>query len=585
MKWFHHLKIAHKLTLNVAAVLALMIVLGVFCFLQLQHLHGVTADITGRWSPAVREVLTIKADLQRFRTYELQHALSESPRDFAYYEEQMAQKMADIERATSVYTALPKAQAEHAAFDQFVLAVSDYRAAVAKVIALDRAGEHAAATALIRGESRRHNFRATDLIDQLVHANEQGSSDAAASAAAAYDRSRNMIAGLILAAVALGMLLTGAVARGIAAPLRHAVQLARRVADGDLRSDSQARNSWSRDETGELLHALDDMTTKLQRTVGQVRTGADTIAAASSQITAGTADLAGRTERQAANLEETASTVEQLTATVGHNADKAAQAHALMDQTAGVTDSAERAVHALLSTMDGIDASSRQIGQIIGVMDGIAFQTNLLALNAAVEAARAGEQGRGFAVVAGEVRGLAQRSAQSARDIKQLIDATLERIAAGSQNVHAASKTIDEVAGSVRRTALLVAEISEGNREQSLGLAQVNQTLAGMDGVTQQNAALAEQSLSACVSLKDQAGQLAHSVSVFRLPSAGDAINVIEADVLAALASPALAASPASSAFITQQPLRQLAGASLAAARKVRKVHQEEGRSRIAGMV
>lgn len=350
MKWFQHLKIAHKLTLNVAAVLALMIVLGVFCFLQLQHLHGVTDDITGRWSPAVREVLTVKADLQRFRTYELQHALSESPRDFAYYEEQMAQKMADISRATSAYAALGKTAAgTDAVFDQFVQAVADYRAAVARVVALDRAGDHAAATALIRGESRRHNFRATDLIDQLVHANEQGSNAAAASAAAAYARSRNMIAGLILAAVALGMLLTGAVARAIAAPLRHAVQLARRVADGDLRSDSQARNSWSRDETGELLHALDDMTGRLQRTVGQVRIGADAIATASGQITAGTADLAERTERQAAALEETASTVEQLTATVGQNADKSAQAHALMEQTAGVSDSAERAVHALLS--------------------------------------------------------------------------------------------------------------------------------------------------------------------------------------------------------------------------------------------
>ena len=270
------------------------------------------------------------------------------------------------------------------------------------------------------------------------------------------------------------------------------------------------------------------MNLRLLQMVGQVRSGADTIAAASAQISAGNADLSSRTERQAASLEETAATVEQLTVTVGLNADKAAQAHGLMERTAAEARHAEQAVGTMLATMDGIDASSRRIGDIVGLMDGIAFQTNLLAINAAVEAARAGEQGRGFAVVAGEVRSLAQRSAQSAREIKQLIAASIEQVGEGSRVVRGAGSAIAGVTGGVRRVAGLVAEISAGNREQSIGLQQVNHTLSSLDGATQQNAALVEESLAAVVSLGEQAQRLTRSVHVFRLHGAEPEEGVIE---------------------------------------------------------
>jgi methyl-accepting chemotaxis protein len=531
MNWFYHLKIAHKLLAAVAAVMALTVALGVFCFLQLQHLHRVNEDITQRWAPAVRNVLLVKASLLRFRTYELQHVLSSQPVEFDYYEAQMNGEMAEMRRALALYAAVPKSGAEQADFAKFRLALDSYGAAVRQVVQLDRAGNHAGAMTLLRGESRTYNFEATDLVGRLVAAGEQGSDAAAASAASAYAKSRSMISALIAATVVLGMLLAGWVARLISRPLQEAVDIARRVAGGDLRA--VAKTCW-RDETGDLLRALNGMNARLQQMVGQVRGGADTVAAASAQIGAGNADLASRTERQAASLEETAATMEQLTVTVGHNADKAEQAHGLMERTAAEAQQAERAVGAMLATMEGIDASSRRIGDIVGLMDGIAFQTNLLALNAAVEAARAGEQGRGFAVVAGEVRVLAQRSAQSAREIKQLIAASIEQVGEGSRVVRGAGSTIGAVTGGVQRVAGLVADISSGSREQSIGLQQLNATLAELDGATQQNATLVEESLAATLSLGEQAQRLTRSVDLFRLRDAEPDESVIDMAVPAA---------------------------------------------------
>ena len=529
MNWFYHLKIAQKLIVAIAAVLALTVVLGEFCFLQLQHLNRVNSEITQRWAPAVRNVLLIKSDLLRFRTYELQHALSTQPAEFDYYEARMDEEMRQLLAAVESYAESPRTAAGQADFEQFRTALDGYRAAVRRVVALNRSANHAAALEVLRGDSRKYNFEASGLVARLVAAGEAGSDAAAASAAEAYARSRTMITGLIAATVILGMLLAAWVARLISRPLHQAVDIARRVAGGDLRSVTVT--GW-RDETGDLLRALNGMNQRLQQMVGQVRGGADTIAAASAQIRAGNADLSSRTERQAASLEETAATLEQLTVTVGNNADKAAQAHSVMERTASQAQSAEDAVGAMLATMDGIDASSRRIGDIVGVMDGIAFQTNLLALNAAVEAARAGEQGRGFAVVAGEVRSLAQRSAQSAREIKQLISASIEQVGEGSRVVHGAGATIAGVTGGVRRVAGLVAEISAVNREQSTGLQQVNRTLAELDGATQLNAALVEESLAAVMSLGEQAQRLTRSVDVFRLRDqeldAGDGVIEME---------------------------------------------------------
>lgn len=526
MNWFRNLKIAKKLNVVVAAVLAMMMALGVFSVFQLYELDRVTNEIDHRWAPGVRNALDIKYGLTRFRTFELFHVVSTEPEILRKYEQDMESQMQQVQASLSAYAAQPRSSAELDIVAQLQASMNAYRGAVRQVVALSRHGDDAGALAVVRGESRKYDFEAMGLIDKLVAINEAGSAQAALSADQTYRHARHLIFAFMAGALVLGLLLAARVARMISVPLARAVEVARRVAEGDLRVDADIAG---RDETAELLRAMNQMSTNLQRMVTQVRGGTDTIATASAQISAGTSDLSQRTEGQAATLEETAATVEELTTTVAHNADRAEQAHKLMDQTAAVAREAEVAVSAVTATMERISASSRRIGDIVGLMDGIAFQTNLLALNAAVEAARAGEQGRGFAVVASEVRALAQRSAQSAKEIKDLIAQSLTEVNGGGQAVKNASATIDDVVQGVLRGATLMGDISSGTREQSLGLQLVNRTLASMDSVTQQNATLVEESLAAIVSLQEQAERLARSVSVFRLAgSARQELAVIE---------------------------------------------------------
>ncbi|MBP0599297.1 MCP four helix bundle domain-containing protein [Herbaspirillum sp. LeCh32-8] len=301
---------------------------------------------------------------------------------------------------------------------------------------------------------------------------------------------------------------------GITRPLNTAVKVSRQVAQGDLSAEISVQG---KDETGQLLQALQDMNTSLRNIVSNVRVGTETINTASSEIANGNLDLSGRTEQQAGALEETASAMEQLTSTVKQNADNARQANQLAASASQVAEQGGAVVGQVVQTMASINDSSRKIVDIISVIDGIAFQTNILALNAAVEAARAGEQGRGFAVVASEVRSLAQRSAAAAKEIKSLIDDSVEKVGAGSQLVAQAGQTMDEVVSSVRRVTDVMAEITAASQEQSTGIEEVNRAITQMDENTQQNAALVEQAAAAAQSLQEQAGKLTQLVSVFNL--------------------------------------------------------------------
>ncbi len=335
-----------------------------------------------------------------------------------------------------------------------------------------------------------------------------------ASIAATYQSGLIALLSLTVIALVTGSLLAWWLTVGITRPLRQAVKVAETVATGDLNSRIEVATT---DETGQLLQALKDMNDSLAKVVGEVRQGTDTIATASSQIAAGNMDLSSRTEEQASALEQTAATMEELTSTVKQNADNARQANQLAVSASEVALKGGSVVSQVVQTMGAINTSSKKIVDIIGVIDGIAFQTNILALNAAVEAARAGEQGRGFAVVAAEVRNLAQRSAAAAKEIKTLINDSVEKVGEGSQQVANAGKTMEEIVSSVKRVTDIMAEIAAASREQTSGLEQINQAITQMDQVTQQNAALVEEAAAASASLQEQAGGLSQVVSVFKL--------------------------------------------------------------------
>jgi methyl-accepting chemotaxis protein len=339
---------------------------------------------------------------------------------------------------------------------------------------------------------------------------------------ASYQAGRNFMIALGIVAIAIGAILSWLLSRSITVPLNYAVEAARTVASGDL---SQSIEANSKDETGQLLRALKDMNGSLVKIVSQVRTGTDTISTASSEIASGNLDLSSRTEEQASSLEETAASMEELTSTVKQNADNARQANQLAQSASDVAVKGGEVVAQVVHTMEDINESAKKIVDIISVIDGIAFQTNILALNAAVEAARAGEQGRGFAVVASEVRSLAQRSASAAKEIKELIGNSVEKVDTGSKLVEQAGTTMQEIVDSVRRVTDIMAEITAASQEQSAGIEQVNQAIAQMDQVTQQNAALVEEAAAAAESMQNQSAELTQVVSVFKLSGLQTAVR------------------------------------------------------------
>lgn len=325
---------------------------------------------------------------------------------------------------------------------------------------------------------------------------------------------RNVLVGAVVA-IAIGLLATAAYFSSL---LRRRVamsqQVAERVRDGDL---THTIKDDASDEFTPLLSSLADMQNSLSRVVSDVRRGAESVSSASSQIASGNSDLSARTESQASALEQTASSMEELGSTVKQNADNAIQASQLAENASDVAERGGQVVSQVVSTMKDINDSSRKIADIITVIDSIAFQTNILALNAAVEAARAGEQGRGFAVVAGEVRSLARRSAEAAKEIKELITASVDRVAQGTTLVDQAGHTMEEIVSSIRRVTDIMAEISAASKEQSAGVAQAGTAIAQMDQSTQQNAALVEQMAAAASSLRNQAQELVQTVAVFKV--------------------------------------------------------------------
>ncbi len=379
-----------------------------------------------------------------------------------------------------------------------------------------------------------------DALDKVSRQLTELAAEAREQNAAMARRAIYLIAALagLAALAALGISLV--ISRSIVRPIGEAVRVAETVASGDLRARI---NAEGRDEPAQLLKALRGMNESLARLVGQVRASSGNIATGAGQIATGNEDLSQRTEEQASNLQQTASSMEEITSTVKASADTAREASELAAAASSVAGQGGAAVGEVVQTMQAITESSRRIADITGLIDGIAFQTNILALNAAVEAARAGEQGRGFAVVAGEVRSLAQRSAEAAKEIKALIADSVDKVEAGSQQAGHAGRTMESIVAQVRRVSDLIGQISTATHEQTRGISQVSEAVTQLDQVTQQNAALVEESAAAAESLNQQAAQLVEAVSVFKIDARDGG-----------MAAPALASAPALAAAPTARP-------------------------------
>ncbi|MFC7514873.1 methyl-accepting chemotaxis protein [Herbaspirillum sp. GCM10030257] len=429
---------------------------------------------------------------------------------------------------------------EQALADRFVSSRKTYvEQGLEPATAALRAADIAQATRLMRGPMAEQMKAVTEAANAFMQYQEQSARKDYEKNLEIYVWVRNSCISGMVFAVLLGTCICVWLVRAIARPLADAVDVARRVAAGDLSKDIVVTSS---DETGQLLQALKEMNQSLVRIVTEVRGGTETIATASSQIASGNLDLSARTETQAASLEETASSMEELTSTVRQNADSAQQANSLAVSASEVAIKGGAVVSQVVDTMGSINASARKIVDIIGVIDSIAFQTNILALNAAVEAARAGEQGKGFAVVATEVRQLAQRSAAAAKEIKELIDDSVEKVDLGAKLVDQAGATMQEIVDSVGRVTHIMGEISVASKEQTDGIEQVNQAITQMDEVTQQNAALVEEAAAAAASLQDQAVSLSHVVSVFKLTANTSAASANIVPLVPLVRQPALKA-------------------------------------------
>ncbi|MBK1614044.1 methyl-accepting chemotaxis protein, partial [Rubrivivax gelatinosus] len=511
---FANLKITTRLAAAFALLTALLVAVSGVSLLKAGNLRDATESVVSNWLPSVEAVNALESQLGRLRLLEMEHVANTDAAKMAEVERRLDEARKAFDRQHADYVKLISSPEEKNLHQRFEQEWAQYLKLQAQALDHSRANRNDEANGVLLVDGAQVFAAAEATLEKLVQINHQGAVGAGEAAAQAYTTARDVLLAATIVAIALSIAAAWWLIRSISTPLRRAVEAADRVAAGDL---SHTIESDSRDEIGLLLAALQRMQQQLAGTVGTVRANAEGVATASAQIAQGNSDLSQRTEEQASALEQTAATMDELGGTVRSNAENARQASQLAEGASSVASRGGEVVHQVVGTMRGIEASSKKIADIIGVIDGIAFQTNILALNAAVEAARAGEQGRGFAVVAGEVRSLAQRSAQAAREIKSLITSSVEQVESGTTLADRAGQTMEEIVVAIRRVNDIVAEISSASSEQSSGITQVAQAVSEMDRATQQNAALVEQSAAAAESLRQQADELVHTVGAFRL--------------------------------------------------------------------
>ena len=509
-----NMRIGQRLALGFGLVILMLLLLAGLSYLRIASLNDEVGNMVDTRYPKTVVANGIKADVNEATRSMLNVLIMTDPSQIQKELQIVQARNASATKAINELTASttePKAQE---ILKQIGIVRTRFLPGQASFVELINADQKDDAMIKFMFSLRPQQNKYFEQLDKFIEYQHAEMVKAGDEAEAISQRTRQVILGLAGAAAVLSLLVAFLATRSITRPLNEAVNVARRVADGDLTSDIVVTST---DETGQMMEALKFMNDSLIRIVAEVRQGTVSIAEASSEIATGNLDLSSRTEQQAHSLGETSRSMHELTSTVQQNADNARQANQLAARASEVAVRGGSVVTNVITTMGSITASSKKIVDIIGVIDGIAFQTNILALNAAVEAARAGEQGRGFAVVASEVRNLAQRSAAAAKEIKTLIGDSVEKVERGSKLVGQAGVTMDEVVASVRRVTDIMSEISNASQEQSAGIEQVNLSIIEMDSMTQQNASLVEQAAAAAQSLQDQAGELAHVVSVFKL--------------------------------------------------------------------
>ncbi|MGN6315917.1 methyl-accepting chemotaxis protein [Trinickia sp.] len=518
------MKVVTQLVLAFGVVLLMLIGIGLWGLSGIYRENDHVESLRENWLPSVVASQQMAVALKEIALEEFRDVSASAPEEAKLADSAVDQGFKSWQKAASDYETNLHETAEQEAYARIQALMPKYAELDAQVRSLVRTGHLQEAAALLSGRGAELRGSLGQALQTITDVNLQGASDEGDVAYDAYNRIKKVIKALIGVAVGIGLMVTWLVAwrlsRQLGGEPATAARIAGQIASGDLAVHIPTRKG----DTDSLMYSIAAMKTQLVQIVAGIKTSSDAISVAASEIAQGNADLSQRTEEQAASLEQTAARMEQLTDMVRQNADSAQRATALAKSSADVAARGGVAVGSVVHTMRDISESSLKVSEITSLIESIAFQTNILALNAAVEAARAGEDGRGFAVVATEVRGLAQRSATAAREIKDLIGESVARVAQGAKLVQEAGGTIDAVVSSVRDVAHIMLEISSASSEQSVGIEEINKAVTQMDDVTRQNASLVEETSAAAHSMDAQARSLRDAIGVFRI---GDAEQIV----------------------------------------------------------